>query len=72
MVLSEYWVEVFPLNLDPGCLVGVAACAMAAKFLPADVPMIVPKNIRPGVVPCLVGSLCLILVSHKSVFGSVS
>ena len=50
MVLSEYWVEVFPFNLDPGCLAGVAACAMAAKFFPADVPMIVPENIGPGAV----------------------
>ena len=45
MVLSEYWVVVFSFILDCKFLVGVAACAMAARFFPAEVPMMVPKNV---------------------------
>ena len=47
MVLSEYWVEIFSFILDSKLLAGVAARAMTARFFPAEVPMIVPKNIGP-------------------------
>ena len=45
MVLSECWVVVFLFILDCQFLVVVAVCAMAARFFPAEVPMMVPKNV---------------------------
>ena len=48
MVLSECWAGIFSFVFESRLFTGVAARAMAAKFFPAEVPMIVPKNIGPG------------------------
>ena len=43
-----------------------AVCAIAARFGPAEVPMIVPKMMGPGIAMCFFGLLLLDLVSQVS------
>ena len=64
IVLSEYWVGISSFILGCKLLVGVAACAIAAKLCPAEVPMMVPKNIGPDAVGCWFNSLFLDFVSQ--------
>ena len=64
IVLSEYWMGLSSLVLKCNFLVAEAACAIAAKLCPAEVPMMVPKNIGPDAVGCWFDSLLFNLVSQ--------
>ena len=71
----EYWMVLSSWVHWLGWLVSVsfwcvllieAVCAIAARFGPDEVPMIVPKMMGPGIARCLLSLLLLDLVSQVS------
>ena len=73
IVLSEYWMDLSSLvhglvnsffAFFWNFLVMEAACAIAAKLCPAEVPMMVPKKIVPDAAGCWFDSLLFNLVSQ--------